>query len=375
MSLLKTFYGRLIEKAENCSLGSEETTLIRDAFILNMIDHATQTELLKETVEPSKALEIATQMEIGAQNEQKINQKLAITTNSVNAVNTFQTRDRNANYQSARKDFTRYPSVPQNYQYTSVCTNCGKRWSYNHKQICPANGKKFKNCGIMGYFARKCKKPKRSQGQTTKPSQPNVNQIEDTAEKNEDEESVNYIISYQQLYEQVYDSNYVSDSDNYVAAISCDSAHQLDPLNAKIQFGEVQANAMIDSGSVVSLITKTLANRILRTSPSAKWFTAKERRELKTFSNEPIKVLWHLEATESYNNWTCKNSRLTIVEDGHKIIFGRDLFNSLGLANVQQQPPEPGKCVNKNNNSTCEIKETIAAQIPHLISRIGLSKT
>ena len=160
-----------------------------------------------------------------------------------------------------------------------------------------------------------------------------------------------------------------------MAAISCDSAHQLEPFNAKIQFREVQANAMIDSENVVSLITKTLANRILRTSPSAKWNTTKEMRELKTFSNEPIKVLAHLEATVTYNNWTCKDARLTIVEDGHKTIIGRDFLNSLSLAIVQQQQPENGKCVNIINNSTCKFKETIATQFPHLISRIGLSKT
>ena len=39
---VESFYGRLIEQTENCSLGSGETTLIRDAFILNMIDHETQ---------------------------------------------------------------------------------------------------------------------------------------------------------------------------------------------------------------------------------------------------------------------------------------------------------------------------------------------
>ena len=78
--------------------------------------------------------------------------------------------------------------------------------------------------------------------------------------------------------------------------------HQLEPLNAKVPFGEVQANAMIDPGSVVSLITKTLANRIFRTTPSAKWITTKERRKLKCFSNEPIKVLGNLEKTVTYNN-------------------------------------------------------------------------
>ena len=52
----------------------------------------------------------------------------------------------------------------------------------------------------------------------------------------------------------------------------------------------------------------------------------------------------------------------------------RDLFTTLGLAVVQQQP-ETGKCVYNINNSTCKIKETNATQFPHLVSRIGLSKT
>ena len=126
------------------------------------------------------------------------------------AVNNFQNRNRNVIYQPARKDFTRYPTVPQNSQNTSVCTNCGLRWSPNHCQICPANGKKCNNCGIFGHYARKSKKPKKPQRQVSKTPQINVNQ-DKTVEKSDDEESVNYITSYQQLYELVYDSNYDSD--------------------------------------------------------------------------------------------------------------------------------------------------------------------
>ena len=169
------FYGRLIELAESCNLGSEETTLIRDAFILNMLDH--EKELLKETVEPPKALEIAIQMEMGAQNQQKINQNLMSGNTSVNFINNS-VRNRNANGPSIKRDFTRYPTVPQNYQYTSVCTDRGLRWSLNHRQICPANGKKCNNCGIMGHFARKCRKPKKSQNPIQKTQKSNVNQID-----------------------------------------------------------------------------------------------------------------------------------------------------------------------------------------------------
>ena len=61
---VESFYGRLIEQAENCGLGDEETTLLRDAFILNMHDHDTQMELLKENISPSNALEVAIHMEM-----------------------------------------------------------------------------------------------------------------------------------------------------------------------------------------------------------------------------------------------------------------------------------------------------------------------
>ena len=137
-----------------------------------------------------------------------------------------------------------------------------------------------------------------------------------------------------------------------------------------MQFRKIQANAMINSGSVVIFITKTLANRILRTTLSAKWVTTKQNKDLKIFSNEPIKVLGQLATMVKYNDCTCNDAHLTVVEDGHKIIIGRDLFNSPGLAVVQQQA-KSGKCVNNINNSTCKI----AAQVPHLVSRIGLSKT
>ena len=132
---------------------------------------------------------------------------------------------------------------------------------------------------------------------------------------------------------------------------------------------------MIDSGSAVSPKTKTLANQILRTTQSAQWITKREKRDLKTFSNHPIKFLGHLETTVAYKNWTDRKAILTVVGDGHKIIIGRDLFPSLSLAVVQQHQSETGKCINNINNFECKIKETIAAQFPLLVSRIGLSKT
>ena len=176
------------------------------------------------------------------------------------------------------------------------------------------------------------------------------------------------------MYEQVYDSNYDSDSDDYVAAISSYSVHQLEPLNVEVQIGKIRTSAMIVYGSAVSIITKSLANKIIRSTKSAKWTDTTEKRNLKTFSNEPVRVIGHLETTVIYNQWKDTSAMLTVVDDGHKNIIGRDLSTTLGLAVFQQQP-ETGKCVNNINNSTCKIKKTIATQFPHLVSRVGLSKT
>ena len=60
---IESFKGRFIEHVEKPSLDNEETTLIRDTFILNMLDCQTQKELHKQTVTPTKALETARKRE------------------------------------------------------------------------------------------------------------------------------------------------------------------------------------------------------------------------------------------------------------------------------------------------------------------------
>ena len=151
-------------------------------------------------------------------------------------------------------------------------------------------------------------------------------------------------------------------------------ANQIEPLNARTQNGNILAKSMIDSGSVYSLITKTLANRILKITHLARWIITKQDNDLNLFSNESIKVLGKLATTVTYNDWTCEEACLTVVEGGHKLVNWRDIFNSLGLAVVQQQVKR-GKCANNIDNSSSTLKQTMGLQFPHLISRIGLSKT
>ena len=77
------FYGKLKELVENCDFENKEETLIRNVFITNLIDPEIQKELLKQTVEPRQALDLAINMELGMRNQHQIQQhnKIAVPAN------------------------------------------------------------------------------------------------------------------------------------------------------------------------------------------------------------------------------------------------------------------------------------------------------
>ena len=66
---LTHFYGKLKQFTENYDFGNNEKTLLRDVLVTNLIDPEKQKERLKQTVEPSKALKLATHMELGMRNQ------------------------------------------------------------------------------------------------------------------------------------------------------------------------------------------------------------------------------------------------------------------------------------------------------------------
>ena len=70
---IEKFYGHPEELSENRDLGEKGDTIIRDVFIANMQNEDIQKELLKETVEPDKALAKAINIEMGTFNQLKMN--------------------------------------------------------------------------------------------------------------------------------------------------------------------------------------------------------------------------------------------------------------------------------------------------------------
>ena len=147
---IEKFYGHLKELSENCDLGEKGDTIIRDVFIANMQNEDIQKELLKERVDPDKTLAIAINIEMGTLNQLKMNANKTELRSTVNQVQ----RMRIANATPFSTMSTTARKKP------TTCHFCGSSWTSEHRNKCPARGKRCKNCGIENHFANVCRKPK-----------------------------------------------------------------------------------------------------------------------------------------------------------------------------------------------------------------------
>ena len=348
---IEHFFGKLKELSENCELGSEEDTLIRDLFIANMLDPEIQRELLRETLEPAQALRLAINMELGQRNQLQItNSQSAPQVNAVTSQRPF----RPPSQRPTTSSFTR----PSN----QLCRNCGLTWSANHKVKCIARAKTCNNCGLQNHFSRVCRKPK---SPTNKPNRSNVNSVEETPI----DQTVNAIENVN--YNPQCESDYDSSDDNMVASIAS-NAIQIEPKNTILQIGNTHVGLLIDSGSVCSILPESLASEILENSPLARWLMIAPPQKLKTFSNEPINVTGMIQAPIESNGWRLEEAEFVVVRHGLKPLVGRDLFDALGIS-VTQIPKNEDSMVN-TITTQCPLKTRIAKQFPQLITRIGRSK-
>ena len=104
-----------------------------------------------------------------------------------------------------------------------------------------------------------------------------------------------------------------------------------------MQIGNTQVGLLIDSGGVCSILPKSLAAEIVENSPLARWLMIAPPQELKTFSNEPINVKGMIQAPIASNGWRLEEAEFVVVRDGLKPLFGRDLFDALGISVTQTQ--------------------------------------
>ena len=158
-----------------------------------------------------------------------------------------------------------------------------------HRNRCPALGKKCINCGIENHFAKVCRKSK-DLNSYTKPK-PRVNNVE----KDDQTEDVNQISAD---FDPDLESNYSSGEDNCVASVSsADFTTSVETVNLPVVFGNTATNVLVDSGSVCTIINESLADSSISQDPNSKWIREANPKQLKTFSNEPIQTLGILQTS------------------------------------------------------------------------------
>ena len=140
----------------------------------------------------------------------------------------------------------------------------------------------------------------------------------------------------------------------------------MEPVKIDICIGNTQTKALVDSESVCTIINKIHANTVVSKCKGSFWVQSPEIHDLKTFLMT-IKIIGVIKTSIKCNDWVVTDVNVTVVEDGHRPIIGRDLFPKLGFSLTQS------KQVANVDQNKCLIKNQIAFDFPGLISIIGKS--
>ena len=150
-----------------------------------------------------------------------------------------------------------------------------------------------------------------------------------------------------------------------MATISIKSdTREVEPLNLDICVRNTKTKVLMDSGSVCKIINKSLANTVVSDCKERYWVQSPMIYDLKTFSNYIIKIVSVIKTSIKCSDWIATGVDVTVVEDGHRPIIGRDLFSKLGFSLTQL------KQVANIDQNQCLTKKQIAFDFPGLITRI-----
>ena len=303
-------------------------------------------------------------IEMGIQNQLKISG-----TPTPNTTNEILSQSIN----SVQGSWNRTQAPTNQFVKPTICPNCGYGRTPSHRQNCPACGKSCEKCGIANHFAKVCRKSK----QSSKPK-PRVNYVDDSVSEAatvgtsttaaEQVNNIRKLLQQKSIYDANYDSDYDDYNDNCVAAISIKTdTREVEPVNLVICVGNTCTKALVDSGSVCTIVNKSLADTVVSECKESYWVQSPEIHKLKTFSNDIIKIVGVINTSIKCNDWIATGVDVTVVEDGHRPIIGRDLFPKLGFSVIQLK-----QFANIDQNQ-CPIKRQISFDFPDLITRVGNS--
>ena len=208
---LEQCYSILKDSAQNWVFENCDEVIIRDIFIINILDDDIQRELLRDTVDPDRAFCIAVNMEMGHQNQQQKpsnnNNNNNANGNAINAIQSFK-RFRGANArvnQSGRISFNRAAN--------GQGRGCAQNWTSTHRLVCPALVKKRNHCGLLNHFSKVCQKKLNNTKNSRQDTR--INNVENSENTEQSEsQNVNFL-----NYNEQYNSEYDSSDDNYVAVV------------------------------------------------------------------------------------------------------------------------------------------------------------
>ena len=169
-----------------------------------MLDDDTKRELLRDTLEPERALSIAVNMELGRHNQQLISYNNTSGLNVVQQFNRFHGPNACTQHQNRST---------LDLKANSLCRNCGQKWKTTHCQVCSVMGNKCNHCRILNHFSKVCRKKENTIKNTQQGDR--INSIEN--HENTDK-SDNQYVSFINYNEQ-YDSQYDSSKNNYVVTL------------------------------------------------------------------------------------------------------------------------------------------------------------
>ena len=202
-------------------------------------------------------------------------------------------------------------------------------------------GKNCKNCGNANHFAKVCRKPKHPY----KPK-PRMNNVDDSiseaatvgvsATAAKQVNNIDRLLQKQGIYDANYESDYDNYDDNCVATISIKSAtRKVEPVNLDTYVGNTKTKALVDSGSVCTIINKNLAKTVVSECKGSYWVQSPEMHDLKFFSNDIIKIVGVINTSIQCIDWIATGLEVTVVEDGNRPIIGRHLFSKIGFSLTQ----------------------------------------
>ena len=140
-----------------------------------------------------------------------------------------------------------------------------------------------------------------------------------------------------------------------------------------LQIENTKVVILIDSGSICSILGKSLTTEFFSNSFLAQWLTTKTAKYLKTFVNMPIPVIGLMQTPVASIGGRIEDAEFVVIRDGLKPLIGRDLFGALGISVTHTLNPISGNMV-KNINTQCSVKIRIPNKLPKLISPFARSE-